>query len=501
MISGKVYVTKSLIDALAAAIDTKCGTSGGGTLAQLTTKVNNIPAGGGVSLDDWLTDSVSALTYVGQTLPSYGLAGHQGPDGHGIDFILSNITSLPVSCFAQTKVKSLNAPAVTSFLSIFQCLFPALGEAQYATISLPAIVTIPANAGFQMIGASTTQSCPVLISLPALTGQRTGQAYQTTPLFGSTGTSYYNYGISEITQDTNKNGVPASGIRVYVPSLITSNKYDFANMRALVTAELQNLVTVADYAFYNDVNLTTLVLTAAETIGANAFQNCSGLTSLSLPAVETLGENCFSYCSALASITLPATITSLPAYAFESCAALTNLSLPAVKTLGSGALTGCSGLTSIVLSAEITSIPYRCFSGCRALTSVPHTTIKTIESYAFQYCASLVDMAFPEVTTIGMYAFSQCTGLKSFTIKKATGIQNYAFQGCSNLEKFIIDLDDPAGALPTLTNSPGNIFNGTKLITTGGIYITDSRVADLKAATNWTSYASHIYPLSDLPAA
>ena len=92
-------------------------------------------------------------------------------------------------------------------------------------------------------------------------------------------------------------------------------------------------------------------------------------------------------------------------------------------------------------------------------------------------------------TSIGDYCFSQCKGLTSITIPDSvTRIGNGAFQNCSVLRSVTIQATTP----PSLGSGAFNNTNNCP------IYVPAESVNAYKAATNWTTYADKIKPLSEL---
>ena len=182
-------------------------------------------------------------------------------------------------------------------------------------------------------------------------------------------------------------------------------------------------------------------------IGAYALCNCSKLTSVDFPAATTIGDSAFSSCSALTNVALPAAIT-IRSYAFSSCSNLTSIALPAATTIGSSAFSSCSKLTSV---------------------------------------------DFPAATTIGNSAFYGCSKLTSVDFPAATTIGNSAFYGCSKLTSVVLRKTDTICEL-----SGTSVFNNTPIKSgTGYIYVPDALVDQYKAATNWSTYAANIKPLSE----
>ena len=160
---------------------------------------------------------------------------------------------------------------------------------------------------------------------------------------------------------------------------------------------------------------------------------------------------------------------------FNGCSKLTSLTLPAGMTGGIGisAFNGCSKLTSITLPAGMTgSIGNSAFNGCSALTS----------------------LTLPAGVTggIGNSAFAYCYGLTSLTLPAGvTDIASQAFYGVP-LSKLVIQRT--AGVV-TLSNT--NVFGNSGITaTTGDIYVPDALVDTYKTATNWSTFADRIQPLS-----
>ena len=93
--------------------------------------------------------------------------------------------------------------------------------------------------------------------------------------------------------------------------------------------------------------------------------------------------------------------------------------------------------------------------------------------------------------SIRPYAFRQCTSLTTLTLPPGmTGsIGTSAFQSCTSLTSLVIQS-------PTrMTLSATNAFTNT----TCNIYVPDALVATYKAATNWSTLAARIKPISELP--
>lgn len=92
---------------------------------------------------------------------------------------------------------------------------------------------------------------------------------------------------------------------------------------------------------------------------------------------------------------------------------------------------------------------------------------------------------------VGHSGFYGCSVLTSVSLPAATFIDNSAFRGCSALTTVIL-----GNTSQVVTLSSGNAFvNSDNAI----FYVPDALVDSYKAATNWSSLASRIKGISELP--
>ena len=158
--------------------------------------------------------------------------------------------------------------------------------------------------------------------------------------------------------------------------------------------------------------------------------------------VTSIGNHAFNYCQSLASITIPNGVTSIGNYAFRSCYSLARITIP-------------NGVTSI-------------------------------GNDAFTYCYSIASITIPNgVTSIDNYAFRSCYSIASITIPNGvTSIGNDAFRSCYCMAEYHLKPTKP----PTLSNT--NAFYG--IPSDCIIYVPKGCLAAYQAATNWSTYASHM---------
>lgn len=171
----------------------------------------------------------------------------------------------------------------------------------------------------------------------------------------------------------------------------------------------------------------------------------------------------------ITTMTIPSGTTSIRTGAFYQLTSLTSITIPnSVTTIGQEAFHSCSHLTSANIPNTLTSIPAQMFYGCTVLSNI----------------------VLPEtITSIDRQAFYNCNNFSTFTIPSAvTSIGNSVFQGCNHLTYVVCKPTTP----PTL---------GTNVFYTNynyPIYVPAESVDAYKAATNWSTLASRIYPIQQV---
>ena len=218
------------------------------------------------------------------------------------------------------------------------------------------------------------------------------------------------------------------------------------------------ITSIADYVFYKKQSLKTIDLPNCVSVGNNAFYGCGALTAVDLPMVTSIGD-----------------------YAFCICTALTNVNLPVAISIGNSMFYGCTALTAVDLPMA-TSIGDFAFRECTALTNVNLPVATSIARNAFQSCIALTSINLPMVTSIGNYTFFRCFSLTALVLSGTnvcTLANENAFGNCYHI----------LGTTDSTYNPTGE--------KDGYIYVPDDLVDSYKSATNWTTYASQIKPLSE----
>jgi hypothetical protein len=222
------------------------------------------------------------------------------------------------------------------------------------------------------------------------------------------------------------------------------------------------LTTLPDRYFYQIISDYTLF----KNIGSN----------IHLPETLTkIGYDCFYNCKSISGIVIPNNVITIGYQAFYGCSTLTSIQMPSnLKSLGTGVFMYCSKLKSIQIPSGISKLDSETFSGCSVL---------------------VLEELPNNIVSLGNSCFYNCRGItKLKCLGNITSIGRACFNYCSNLEKFI---------LPNVTSVPTldtNGFNNTKISSgTGYIYVPDTLVDNFKSATNWSTYANQIKPISEMP--
>ena len=246
----------------------------------------------------------------------------------------------------------------------------------------------------------------------------------------------------------------------------------------------------------------TEVKSNAANIGDYAFYGCLSLVSADLPLAVTIGERAFYGCGSLVSANIPAATTVVD-YMFGNCSKLVSANIPAATSIGSGGFNNCSKLASADFPLA-TSIGTQAFNNCSELTSANIPAATTIGNTAFGGCSNLTSADFPLATSIGGSVFNGCIMLKSADFPAATTIAANAFKGCYSLVSVVLRNDTVCTLSNTsafsscyhILGTKSNAFNPEGL-KDGYIYVPDNLVDSYKAATNWSTYADQIKPLSE----
>lgn len=334
-----------------------------------------------------------------------------------------------------------------------------------------------------------------------------------------------------------------------ITSIPQPDNYDsgqnFGDKATLESINLpETLTSIGAYALhgYSSLVIDDLYLPNLEILGQNAFYGVK-IKKMNISKVTALpdGLNAQNYGdkSILEEIVLSEKVTSFPRYCFQGYKNLKKINIPSgVTSFGEAAFLDTKIEGDVYLS-DITSIGSRAFDGTN-ISSFSAPKLTTIGGRingrgVFEMCGNLTTIDMPSIQTINANAFKNCA-LKGEVVINATVIGDAAFCGnkievlhlpyiqsisgesfnegafannallhtvilgencisigrcdfaiCKALKTFICRATTP----PSLNNQAFNESNSTFLI-----YVPDASVEAYRTATNWSTYADRIYPIS-----
>ena len=271
-------------------------------------------------------------------------------------------------------------------------------------------------------------------------------------------------------------------------------------------------------------------LTAIE---LRAFDGCTSLeiANLSLPNLETLESRAFDGVK-ITKISNLGKITAINS-SNQDCANLGDKSvlkeiiLPnTIKTIGNYTFKGYKALETITIEtgASGISVGNSAFGGLSSLVNfnVDLAAFVSLGFEAFRDITIWDEVTFPNVTTINSRAFigSSVSKIKLPSVETMPDASNYEgiFSYCPNLVLVDIGANCTSIGWQSLGRYIGNSSNNITIIiraitppslggplmgtdgnhaTIGKVYVPDNSVDAYKAATNWSTYADRIKPLSE----
>lgn len=298
-------------------------------------------------------------------------------------------------------------------------------------------------------------------------------------------------------------------------------------------AEFENVKTINDnYAFEKCTSLRSIDLSNIEEMGERTFSECAALESIgSLEKLKKATRGSYYKCTSLGgNVSLPNYEGSLGWGTFSYTNIQRVVNLGKTTSIGAGAgsesqgiFYNCKNLQSVVLPETLTEIGPYCFMRCTNLTSLigfNSSKIQKISTYAFSNCTGITidELSLPYLIELGDNAFGTGADLNSYVVIKrivnlgaitylpklsntniesirvpstVTSCANYALAGCSALTTLIVEATTP---LPISQY----FLNGTPIKSgKGTIYVPDESVEAYKTASNWSTYASRIKPMSE----
>jgi hypothetical protein len=128
------------------------------------------------------------------------------------------------------------------------------------------------------------------------------------------------------------------------------------------------------------------------------------------------------------------------------------------------------------------------------MTSIPSDYLHPYSNYSF-FSRITSFKTSDDLISIDTGSFEGCQKLMHLELSSnLSNIGRFSLQNCKNLTRFIIRATTP----PTLYDF--YVLSGTPIASgTGYIYVPDESVIAYQTATNWSTYAAQIKPISELP--
>lgn len=177
-------------------------------------------------------------------------------------------------------------------------------------------------------------------------------------------------------------------------------------------------------------------------------------------------------------------LTSLKQCAFYSDRFVNQVTLQNVTQIGENAFYNCKALKTI-LADKLYNASRAAFNGS-GLTQVIFPKLETIREQAFAWCASLVKVKCDNATMILDDAFNGCANLETVDILGGSSLSSFSRNPLTYFKNLVMRDTSKVTATGSLSWMPS----------TASIYVPDDLVEQYKTATNWSTKASQIKPLS-----
>ena len=177
-------------------------------------------------------------------------------------------------------------------------------------------------------------------------------------------------------------------------------------------------------------------------------------------------------------------LTSLKECAFYSDRFVNQVILQNVTQIGENAFYNCKALKTI-LADKLYNAGRAAFNGS-GLTQAVFPKLETIRAQAFAWCASLVKVKCDKATMILDDAFNGCAKLETVDILGGSSLSSFSRNPLAYFKNLVMRDTSKVTATGSLSWMPS----------TASIYVPDDLVEQYKTATNWSTKASQIKPLS-----
>lgn len=186
------------------------------------------------------------------------------------------------------------------------------------------------------------------------------------------------------------------------------------------------------------------------------------------------------------------TCTQIKTHALYYQTSITSITAPNLTSIGAYGCYNCAKMTSFN-APNVTNIDQYGMNTCSKLTTLDFPKLASVEQYVFRNCSVLASINIPLVTMVDAQGFYNCAKMPKLDLPKCTSLAAQSLRYCSILKQLILRSE----TLCTLGNT--NALSNTPIASgTGYVYVPDELVDTYKSATNWSTYANQIKPLSEL---
>lgn len=151
--------------------------------------------------------------------------------------------------------------------------------------------------------------------------------------------------------------------------------------------------------------------------------------------------------------------------------------------------------TSITIECpNVTLVGTNCFYNSSGVQELKLPKLISVTANALYQMTSIRVFNFPSVESVPNNTCRYCTGLEIVYMPKLSVLTPALFADCTKLHTFIIE----GNSVVAMQNS--NCFLRTAIESGNGyIYVPDNLVDSYKTTTNWSTYATQIKGISEIP--
>lgn len=313
------------------------------------------------------------------------------------------------------------------------------------------------------------------------------------------GSDYILFEDAEVERILLSKGVSSDGVGI--------TKEDAARVTSISNWFTNNttIKTFNEFRFFTSI--TRLGATLASSASRDAFAGCSSLRNVELPPyLMYIGSVAFFRCDALENVGMPETIVEIGAGAFRSAGAPKIVNSPKLESLPKfidvdlsytfrlSKVQRVENLGNVKetfgkWSANTSTDRYGVFYECENLEYADISNLEIVGYCMFGRCGALKDVIMHKAKIIRSGAFISCNGLEKLRFPQTlTQLQEFSVAYCNKLTTLIFESVAP----PSL-----DVYSLDNLPSLESIYVPDASVDAYKTASNWSSFANKIKPLSE----